>query len=113
MIIRLLAAGALGISLALSVGCSGENQDPESVEVDSLDVDLMVDVHLAEARAELVGEPADSLRDEAFRLHAADSLHLNTLLAEYASEPERAVALYEKATEALNAERSARSILEE
>ncbi len=92
----------------VAVGCSVEETDPENIVVDSLDADLIVDLHLASARAEVTGEPADSLQNEVLAAHHIDSLALGDLHAEYANQPLEAVALYERALEQLSAEKQGR-----
>ena len=90
--------------LMLCGGCSDEAPPSGEAVVDSLHADLLMDLHLADARAEITGEPADSLRSEALAAHGLDSLELSALLERYSERPETAVALYERVAEELSAE---------
>jgi len=87
--------------------CSG-NEAPSDIVVDSLHAEILIDLHLADARAEVTGEPCDSLRSVALAIHQLDSLALKTILDRYAQHPEEAVALYEQAGEQLATERRGR-----
>lgn len=86
-------------------GCTNGQVSPDDVVVDSLRVELFVDLHLAQARAEVTVEPADSLRNEVFALHGLDSLQYDAILKAYAAHPVEAVALYDRATDQLSSER--------
>ena len=94
--------------LILCAGCSGREAPVDGVAVDSLHAEVLVDLHLADARAEVTGEPRDSLRSVALAIHQLDSLALKTILDRYAQHPEEAVALYEQAGEQLNTEQRGR-----
>lgn len=89
-------------------GCSGDEPDPTDIVVDSLHVDLLIDLHLARARAEVTGEPPDSLQNEVLATHGQDSLALSDLQESYANQPAAAVALYDRVTEQLSEERRGR-----
>ena len=94
--------------LMLCGGCSGEEAPSDDVVVDSLHADLLIDLHLADARAEVTGESAESLRSEALAAHGLDSLELSALLEQYSEHPETAVALFERAAEQLSTEQRGR-----
>ena len=94
--------------LMLCGGCSGREAPLDGVVVDSLHAEVFIDLHLADARAEVTGEPRDSLRRVALATHQLDSLALTAILDRYAQHPEEAVALYEQATEQLATERRGR-----
>ena len=94
-----LATLVVGAAAALT-GCGG----PEAGEppaVDSTLVDLLADVHLADARAALdttganPQRVADSLRGVALRTHGLDSAALNARLDALAEDPELARATYD------------------
>ena len=91
--------------LMACVGCSGEETSLEDVVVDSLHAEVLIDLHLADARAEVTGEPRDSLRQLALAARELDSLALEEIFDRYAQNPEEAVAIYEHATEHLVNER--------
>ena len=109
MLVRILtpALPALCV-LMLCGGCSGGEAPSDDVVVDSLHAEVLIDLHLADARAEVTGEPRDSLRNVALAIHQLDSLALTAILDRYARHPEEAVALYEQAGEQLATERRGR-----
>ena len=96
---------SLAVAMTAFCGCSSGDTSPNEVLVDSLHADALIDLHLADARAEITGETAESLRIEALAAHDLDSLGLSALLEQYASQPETAVALYEHAAQQLSTER--------
>ena len=99
---------AVGLALVLG-GCS--NTGPESLdrpEPDSLLVDALVTLQLADIRAEQSREPADSLRREAYaaiqRSSRLDSTAIADALTRAAHDPASAALLYERVADRLTAE---------
>jgi len=109
MLVVIFASTLSGLCvLILCAGCSGREAPVDDVVVDSLHAEVLIDLHLADARAEVTGEPRDSLRGVALAIHQLDSLALKAILDQYAQHPEEAVALYEQAGEQLTTERRVR-----
>ena len=100
---------ATGFVLVMGGAGCGEDADnaDETVAVDSSLVDLMVDLHLADAREEVADDPAlgDSLRDLVYALHSLDSTQLRIRLDELAQRPGEAQALVAAIETELSAER--------
>ena len=98
----------------LAAGCGEDAPDDPSADdladdapaVDSTLVDLLVDLHLADARGHDDGAAADSLRQLVYRLHATDSTRLQERLDELASEPGAALDLAEAVETELSDERN-------
>ena len=92
---RLALVGLLGVA-----GCSpGEPAAP--VLPDSAFVDVLVDVHLADARASHTGAPADSLRAAALARHGLDTTAFRRALDHYAENPDAYAPLYDEALDRL------------
>ena len=72
---------------------------------DSLMVEVLIDVHLAEARAAQTGEPRDSLRAAALAAYDLDTLAFNRALDYYARHPDAYTPLYNQALDRLLSER--------
>ena len=88
------------VGLLLAAGCSpGEPAAPALP--DSAFVDVLVDVHLADARAGRTGEPADSLRAAALAHHGLDTAAFRRALAFYAAHPDAYAPLYDEALDRL------------
>ena len=93
--------------LALT-GCGGEAGGDAELAVDSLLVEALVDLHLADARAALdsLGPgAADSLRHAALAAHALDSAALSHRLGALAEAPDVARATYDAVDDRLAEER--------
>ncbi|MDX1530628.1 MAG: DUF4296 domain-containing protein [Rhodothermales bacterium] len=71
---------------------------------DSLLVEALVELHLADARAGRTGEPRDSLRTAALAVHGLDTAAFGRALDYYADHPEAYVALYDRAIDRVLAE---------
>ena len=94
-------SAGLAAALALSAlaGC-GDAPDGDAPDVDSTLVDVLADLHLADARAALDSTGArdrlaDSLRQSALRAHGTDSAALARRLNRVADDPERLRATYD------------------
>ena len=93
----LALVAALGL---LGVGCGTEA--PGAPEfTDSLMVDVLVEIHLADARASHTGEPRDSLRAAALAAFDTDTAAFHDALDYYARHPEAYQPLYERALDRL------------
>ena len=108
MATRLFAALFVVSGLITDGGCSSVDTPPAELATDSLHIEALIDLHLANARAEVTGESAESLHNAVLAAHDLDSLALSALLEQYANHPEKAVALYERTGEQLTTERRGR-----
>ena len=90
--------------LILAAGCDpGVPAEPGLT--DSLMVEVLIGVHLADARAAHTGEPRDSLRAAALAEFATDTVAFERALDYYAHHPEAYQPLYERALDRLLDER--------
>ncbi len=106
---RSLAIGILSLlTFSVMSSCGADGRSSDEITADSAHAEIIADLHLADARAEITGEPADSLRDAALAIHALDSTAMFEVLDAYARDPEQAVALYERANEQLTEEQRGR-----
>ena len=97
----------LGVAVLVALAaCSGEGAPGAAPAVDSTLVDLLVDLHLADARGEGDAAAADSLRQLVYRLHDTDSTRLQERLDRLASEPGAALDLVEAVEVRLSDERN-------
>ena len=109
-----MSAQVLAIGLLLLAAypmlssCRASSGSSDEITADSTHVETIVNLQLADARAEITGEPADSLRKAALALHGLDSTGISTVLDAYVHDPENAVALYERAGEKLTEEQRGR-----
>ena len=99
------------VALAVAVGAAGcgEASSGDAPPVDSTLVELLADLHLADARATLDstgtrGWLADSLRQSALRAHGTDSAALAERLERMTDDPERVRATYDALDTRLNLE---------
>jgi hypothetical protein len=92
---RVLVLGAL-----LGVGCGVESPAAPDL-TDSLMVEVLVEVHLADARASRTGEPRDSLRAAALAAFGTDTVSFHDALDYYARYPEAYQPLYDRALDRL------------
>ncbi len=104
------------IALVALAACAGEpDADADAVPVDSLFVDALVDLQLADARAALapdsLGRPAlaDSLRRAALAAHGLDADALDRQLDALADAPARARATYDAVEDRLADEQRSRT----
>lgn len=89
--------------LALAA-CGGDGPETDAgVVADTSLVPILVDLHLADARAETTGEPSDSLRSVALTVHGLDSTAFAARLLDATRVPEDASALYQAVTDRLQA----------
>ena len=94
------------LAAAVLWGCD-EAETAERPDVDSSLVDVLVDLHLADARGEMDGAPTagDSLRALVYTLHGLDSTDLARRLDETAGRDGAATALAEAVEQRLSTER--------
>lgn len=92
--------GGLTVIALFASGC-GPDGGALSGRPDSLMVEVLVEVHLADARARVTGEPADSLRAEALGRYDLDTLAWRRMLAYYAAHPHEYLPLYDDALDRL------------
>jgi hypothetical protein len=88
----------------LTAGCDAEVPGEPGVS-DSLMVEVLIGVHLADARAAQTGEPRDSLRAAALDALGTDTAAFGRALDYYAHHPDRYQPLYERALDRLLDER--------
>ncbi|NNF58445.1 MAG: hypothetical protein HKN04_09405 [Rhodothermaceae bacterium] len=103
------ASAVMVLASSLLVACSGSNGDEAPMpEPDSLLVEALVTLQLAEARAALMEENRDSLRAEAYahvtRSTALDSVTIAEAVDRAAQTPEAAALLYQRVADRLAAE---------
>ena len=99
---------ALAVTLGAIAGCGGPDGDETGPAVDSTLVEVLVDLQLAEARAERDGLDPDSARAltaVALASHDVDSTGLDARLADLSRDPEAAAALAAAVTDRLTQER--------
>lgn len=94
----------LALVALLATGC-GADAPAEPGLSDSLMVEVLIGVHLADARAEHTGEPRDSLRAAALAEFGTDTVVFGRALDYYAHHPEAYQPLYERALDRLLDER--------
>jgi hypothetical protein len=113
--VRRAAVGA-GLAFVALAGCGGPDGEADetggAVPVDSALVRVLVDVHLADARAALADSArrpalAESLRAVALGAHGLGDADLRDRHADLARDPEAARATYDAVDRALMAERTA------
>ena len=111
---RLAAWLGVPLSVALLAACSdAAADDPDAVVVDSVFVDVLADLHLADARAALAGDTlrrpaiAESLRSVALQSHGLRTRDVDARLHDWAAAPAVAVAHYDALDARLSAERIA------
>lgn len=99
---------------ALLTACGDTaGDDPGAVAVDSAFVDVLADLHLADARAALAPDTlrrpaiAESLRAVALQAHRLRARDVDARLGDWASDPAVAVAHYDALDARLSAERVA------
>jgi hypothetical protein len=96
---------ALFIFLALLAAGCGSDVPAKPGLSDSLMVEVLIGVHLADARAEQTGAPRDSLRAAALAEFGTDTTAFNRALDYFAHHPEAYQPLYERALDRLLDER--------
>ena len=98
------ALAVLTLFAPLATGCEAD-VPAEPGLADSLLVEALVSVHLADARAERTGADRDSLRALALTLHGTDTTAFHRALDYYAHHPEAYEPLYDRALDRLLDER--------
>ncbi|MBO6575417.1 MAG: DUF4296 domain-containing protein [Rhodothermales bacterium] len=96
--------GALLLAAFLLGGCA-EQSSREIVVSDSLLIEVLADLHLADARARLPGEPV-GLRDSVLVHHGLDEDVFSNAMDGFVERPEELTALYNSVLDRLNAERT-------
>lgn len=91
------------VLLSLSA-CISTAEEPPAVP-DSTLVDVLVGLHLAEARAELRSEVPEGLRDSILARHQLDVERFETLMDYYVAHPDSYAVLYRKVLNHLSNER--------
>ena len=103
------ASGVVVLVSSLLVACgAGDGDEPLVPEPDSLLVEALVTLELAEARAAVMEADRDSLRAEAYahvaRSTVLDSAAIAEAVEQTAQTPEAAALLYERVADRLAAE---------
>ena len=109
-----MTRAAVWLSMPLLAACGSAPADqPAAVAVDSAFVEVLVDLHLADARASLAADPrreaalAESLRAVALAAHGLRPRDVDARLNRWAADPAVAVAHYDALDARLSAERVA------
>ena len=92
------------LALALAALCAGGcgTESPAAPELgDSLMVDVLIEMHLADARASQTGESRDSLRAAALAAFGTDTSAFHDALDYYARHPDAYQPLYDRALDRL------------
>jgi len=95
---------ALAVAVSLSAGCEADVPSDPGFS-DSLMVEVLIGVHLADARASHTGVSRDSLRAAALADLGTDTVAFARALDYYASHPEAYQPLYDRALDRLLDER--------
>jgi hypothetical protein len=95
----LLVAGALATTLAAS-GCSGV---APPVHEETL-IAVIVDLHLLEARRELVADAHPALRDSVLGAHGVTHEELQDAIRYFTDRPDEYVSIYNRVIDSLTAE---------
>jgi hypothetical protein len=85
-------------------GCSAVTSDEPPVS-DSTLVQVLLELHLASARAEVVRDVSPTLRDSILFHYGLDSTSFEAALSYYIDRPEEYKALYTKVLDQINEER--------
>lgn len=94
-----MRAGLAGLLLVLT-GCGAPEAPPHGLS-DSLFAEVLIDLHLADARASTTGESRDSLRIAALERRGLDTLGFQRAVRYYAGHPEPYLAHYDAALDRL------------
>lgn len=95
------------VLLGLLAGCDAGGPASPGLS-DSLMVEALVELHLADARAARTGEDRDSLRAAALAAHGLDTTDFAQALDYFAARPEAYHALYDRALDQLLREQHGR-----
>lgn len=105
---RIKANWYIGIFLLMLVSCDNPNPKPKNMLSDEQMVSALVELHLVEARADMVGIPQDSLLplletryQEIFATLAIDTANFNTTFKYYEHNPAQMDSLYQKVVDNL------------
>lgn len=101
LIVTLQAGLLLGMP-----ACSAFSTDAPPVP-DSTLVDVLVELHLAEGRAEITGTPVPAARDSILARYGVTPDAFDETVAYYADRPEAYLEVYDAVLDALSAERLA------
>lgn len=93
------------VALVLLITACGNSTEAPTAPDPAL-VAALVDLHLADARAETTGENRDSLRAAALARHGLDTTSVHRTLDRLAERPEEAALLFQHVTDSLTAERA-------
>jgi len=89
--------------LVAVVGCADPREEPPLA--DSTMVEVMIDLHLAVARAEVTQQVPAGIRDSIFTTHAVDSSAYARTIWHYAQNPDKYEHIYGEVLDRLNSER--------
>ena len=94
-----LATSLIASSIGLAA-CDEQGDEGARATVDSAFVEVLVDLHLADARGHISEDPAlgDSLRDLVYEIHGTDSTQIQAQLEDLAQRP-GAIAAFTEAVE--------------
>lgn len=93
----------LGATAASLVGCGSETET--NTIADSTMVDLLVELHLANARIEITDRPLPVPRDSILRSYGVDSTAFSEAISYYAHNPDEYSRVYGRVLDRLSAER--------
>lgn len=97
----------LAVLLVATAGCAGDGRSRAPIP-DSTLVDVLVDLHLLEARMEVAppdSAPTAPSREEIFRRHGIDSARFARTVDRYAERLDAYSRLYDRVTDRLQARR--------
>lgn len=97
-------AAFLIVLLMVGVGCSASTQ--KGPLHDSTMVDLLIELHLAAARAEATNEIPPNIRDSILIAYGVDSTTYADAITFYAERPEKYLEIYSRVLDRLNSERN-------
>ncbi len=101
------ATYTLALTLVLSLSACTSPTGTEPPVADSTFVNVLVELHLAKARAEILQQtPSKALRDSILARYALNAQRLDATLDYYAHHPDAYAALYETVMNRLRAERA-------
>lgn len=85
------------------LGCADPSEEPPLT--DSTMVEVMIDLHLAVARAEVTQQVPAGIRDSILTTHGVDSSAYARMIWHYAQNPEKYEQIYGEVLDRLNSER--------
>ncbi len=87
------------------VGCTPITSVEQPVVSDSLMVEVLLDLHLVDARARALGNVTPGLRDSVLAHHGLDSVRYEAAVQRLMENPDTYLDLYSQALDRLNDER--------